>query len=249
MNEPRYSICSSWTNDVQTPAVLGVRLMATVDRLKQVDPAIGHWWTLDMPKDELIPFDDVRPRIAQFVAANVRMDDFGQPCPSDGYGSVLGGALEASEESLLVYLRINGGSIWDNVIDFNIGQSLTPPDYSRVTFEAYRGALEVFAAEWPCPWLLADGFLYDRNGPGIPYQDAWFAYLSPALSAGLIPSTELVVERTSGGGMILAATRELFDPANSDHMRRSEILQAILLDRVGATIEDQWRHPARIGPY
>jgi hypothetical protein len=223
--------------------------MSTVDRLKLVDPAIAHWWILDLPQDELIPFDDVRPRIAQFVAANVGRDDLGHPYPSYGYVSVIGGAPEASEDSLLVYLRINGGSSWGNVIDYNIGQSLRPPDYSRVTFEAYRGALDVFAAEWPCPWLLAQGYLYDQNALGIAYQDAWFAYLSPTLSAGLNPSTELVVERTPGGGLILAATRELFDPANADHRRRSEILRGIMLDRVGPTYEDQTRHPARIGPY
>jgi hypothetical protein len=247
VNNPTYSIRSSWTKDTQTPAVVGQRLVTTIDRLNQIEPAIDQWWILEDSTSELIPFDDVRPTIAQFVEANVGRDSLDDPYPSYGYGCTLGGSSEPLKTPPVASLRINNGSSWNNLIDFGIGRR--PPDYSLVTFAAYRGAIEVFASEWPCPWLVADGFDYDPNAPYTPFQDAWIAYLSPALSAGLTPSAELGVERTPGGGLILGATEDRFDPSNADHRRRSQVLRTILLDRLGPLYNTDGRQAARTGPY
>ena len=84
------------------------------------------------------------------------------------------------------------------------------------------------------------------------FKVAWIAYLSPALAAGLTPPPEIVCERTPGGGMILSAVLDRLDEANPEHMRRSRILEAIMMERVGTQEPPKVgaaRLPARVGPY
>ena len=211
--------------------------------------------------------------MTEVVEHNVEHDDDGLPYPEGGYCLVSQGSVVPSEcggpDS--IHLSANVGGRWWNGLEFQVGADMAPPDLSLVTFPIYKGALEALAANWPCPWAAAYAYTPDDepagryvNGvyheteadryakAGAPFEVAWIAYLSAPLAAGLTPPPELVSERTPGGGLILSTAQERLDPANSEHIRRSRLLEAIIqarVGRVGPRLSQAAELPARVGAY
>ena len=259
-----YSIQSWWHDDLVPPTVVGKRFVGALDRLSELGPEMDNWWTLKRADLDVITLADARLKIAEIAEDNVTTDDFGEPSPEEGYWLFAHGSRDYSEfgSSQAVELTATTGARWNNELEFQIGSLLSPPDLSLVTYATYRGALEILASQWPCPWLFVDGIQHlDREIPhGVPmhpdllppFQNVWIAYLSPSLAAGVSPSSELTFERTPAGELIMSAVEDRFDPANAEHLRRSRILQFIMTEQVGPAI-DSGKSPtslsARRGPY
>jgi hypothetical protein len=81
--------------------------------------------------------------------------------------------------------------------------------------------------------------------PGMPrfryshFHIPWIAYLSPALSTGfVVPQADMRAQHAPGGGLLLLATEERFDPANPEHLRRAQILAEAMIDRTGDKVAD-----------
>jgi hypothetical protein len=56
----------------------------------------------------------------------------------------------------------------------------------------------------------------------------WVVYLSAALAARITPPRSAIVEEVPGGGMLMIATEETFEPDNSEHFRVACDIQAAL---------------------
>ena len=255
-----FNISSVWADDPQVPDEIGKRVLETLRRLEPVAPVMRNWYFLDSPSARGIPLAQAEPQMAALVERNVRRDDFGEPEEARGYGMyVYGWEVPETWDARTVHIDIHSGSKWSNGIDFEIGGHSFPgdppraTDFSVVTYPVFKGALEVFAAVWPLPWALAYTFDIDaRPRRASPFGGAWIAYLSAALTNGLVVPSELSTQSTPGGGLVLSALDTPIDQMNPDHMRRSRILERIMLECVGVGGADRIHRPThspRAGPY
>lgn len=261
-----YSVEAMWLGGGLSAAKSGDSLLNSLRRFGPLSRAMTNWVLGDAHIPHWVPLADAAPRIAELVEHNVRVDDDGRPDPDDGYRVGIKGSVVPSEFGGCdsVYLTaLAGGRLW-NSLEFETGSFQSPPDLSLVTYPIYRSVLETLAANWPCPWVSAYAF---RSGefthPPMtedevyarlrrPFEIAWVAYLSAPLVKDLVPPSEIAFQRTRGGGMILSAVQDRLDPANPEHIRRSELLEAIMNERVGRfgrQLKQTAELPARIGPY
>jgi hypothetical protein len=67
-----------------------------------------------------------------------------------------------------------------------------------------------------------------------PFHIPWIAYLAPKLATGLaVPRADMRIEHAQGGGLLLSATEDRFDPTSPDHLRRAHDLAEIMITRTG----------------
>jgi hypothetical protein len=212
---------------------------------------------------------DARTDMTAFVKRNDTKDFDGSSDPRNGYLLIARGTEDGREfgSSRSIDVVANVGSHWGNNIKFEVGDLLRFPDPALTTYPIYRGALEAMASTFPCPYVWANYYIATETVwvPGDLgmravederlqlFDGAWIAYLSAPLAAGLAPPADLFPEPTPGGGLILSAVRDHIDPANPDHVRRSQRLQAILTREL-ATLNQRGvvypvDFPPRIGPY
>jgi hypothetical protein len=271
-----FRIISDWQADGLTPAEIGDRFLETLRRLEPLDPAMNNWLLVDGPREECVTLSDAAPMMTSFVEQNVCLSDFeyGDPDPDQGYIVVAHGSrIPESSTPGSINVSAHTGGKWVNYASFEVGGTgISPPDISLVTYPIYKGALEVIASVWPCPWALAFSFTpgdddvleWDGVSPiedliardtteyRRPFGVAWIAYLSPPLAVDLNPPPPLVWERTPGGGMILSAVEERLDETNPEHVRRAALLEAIMNERVGVIpgkVPQAAELPARTAPY
>ena len=113
--------------------------------------------------------------------------------------------------------------------------SFAPTDPAIVSYSRFRQALLAMTALWQPGWSYASAFRMDywkapivSGAPLIrynPFHITWIAYLSPKVATGLVvPPADIRTEHAPGGGILLSATEERFDPASLDHLRRAHPL-------------------------
>src|ERR1700731_1316178 len=72
-----------------------------------------------------------------------------------------------------------------------------------------------------------------------PFHIPWIAYLAPKLATGfVVPQGDMRIEHAQGGGLLLSATEDRFDPTNPDHLRRAHELAEIMIARTGDGAND-----------
>jgi hypothetical protein len=253
-----FEITSEWMGSRLSSEQIEVRVSEMLHRFEPLDPSMRNWLMLDMPDLKYVNLVDIGPRNAAIIERN-RMMEEDEPAPEGGYTIVIKGSAVPSEygspDSIMITLII--GSEWINSVEFHVGAPQYPDDFNVITYLLYRRAIEILMAIWPCPWAVASYF-GDKRAATDQYNDhtfnlPWIAYLSPPLAAGLKPPAGIICEPTPGGGVILSAVDAVIDPANPDHTRRADLLEAILIDRVGLDartgLPRPAEHPARIGPY
>jgi hypothetical protein len=233
---------ANWGADGLAPPAIAARVTGMLERTAHLVPPGQQWFILDRKPERWTPIAQSLPEIIQ---ANEIPGDFGELNPGWGYSVVL---LTLSSEhsppsgsSLSIFLT--AGSVSLNQIHFEIGDSRYPPDYARLSYQAYRDMIGAIAETWACPWIFACNSRSPRlhppadvavNGPvKPPFGAAWIVYLSGMLAEGLTPPAELGAEPTAGGGLFLSATRTLLDQSDPDEMRRSRLLEKIALERIG----------------
>jgi hypothetical protein len=229
-----------------------------LNRTAHLVPSGQRWFVLALKRDGYAPIAKSLPDI---IRENQIPGDFGEPNPDWGYSVPLFTLdhQDGPPTGRSLNISLTAGSVI-NHITFEIGDSGYPPDYSLLKYSTYREMIGTIAETWPCPWIFARNERSARahppadvaiNGPvKPPFGAAWIAYLSAPLAKDLTPSAQLVAEPTAGGGVFLSATTTLFDQANADEMRRSRLLEKIMLERVGVAPGGGFPQtsPARVGP-
>jgi len=270
MKKTQYGIRAMWWGLAERPDELGARFLETLDKLEPLSPAMNNWLLVDFVDLVLRPLTEVRSGIADLVLKNVGRDDDDEVDPREGYWMSAEGAesKKGFKTPRSVEVSIRSGSQWLNDAEICVGGIGRPADPALATYPIYRGALEILASTWPCPWVEAHAFrpnfpplkpatipltaARELDPPRETYYFPWMLYLSAPLAAGLEPPKDLLREATPGGGMILSAVQDRLDPDNPDHTRRARLLQTIIdqrlppdpVARLGMATP-----PARIGPY
>jgi len=188
------------------------------------------------------------------IENNVVRDDWGEPSPSYGYNAMA--STSDGERSRHFHLWVNAGGKHDGQIWLQTGAHQVPADPSIVSYPIFKAALLVLVANWPVPWMCAHAFKSNysivpvhggagymlESRPMLPQEPAfprspffipWIGYLSPTLSVGVTLSPEIAAERTPNGGLLMIATEDRLDPANSEHLRRARIIAETMIACTG----------------
>jgi hypothetical protein len=262
MKGQAFTITSRWSPDTDSPARISERFLNMIERLNSISPAMRNWQVVDGPEFHGVPVTGNVDSMTTLVEHSLQWQYPHRPEDTDfGYTILARGSPAPSDFGAAdtVDISISAGAKFDNEIQFDVGDIQYETDLSIVTHAVYRASLEALVSAWPCPWALA--YTYGRDSPPVddpnrrttrkPFEVAWIAYLSASAAVGLSPPPELLAERTPGGGVILSAVQTLIDPSSVEHMRRSRLLEAIMVERVGVSEPHGWAkaHPARTGPY
>lgn len=224
----------------ETPAVIGAKLLDTLDALSRIDPLFADWTVPDNPTMTSLPLAVARPRIAAIVENNVARDSYGRPEPESGYGFIT--VAENAIPSRRVKLFVDGGSLSMDELMLLVGDPLHPTDPLIVKYGLFREALLATSMIWRPAWAaVAANWLYSKEpiapgGPLFPrsaFNIPWMAYLSPARSLRFALPADIRTERAPDGGLLMTTTDEPFDPRNPEHLRRARILAETLIARPG----------------
>jgi hypothetical protein len=243
----RFTIYAKLPQRKESPAEIGAKFLNAVDALTRIDHLFAHWEVLDLPAMQSLPLSDARPRIAEIVENNVVRDRHGVPQPESGYHGI--GVTQNVALSRVVTLRAEAGALFGRGIRLEFGDILNPTDPAILDYLLFKQALLVVVATWQPIWAYAYAFRMDYWKaplvPGMPrfryshFHIPWIAYLSPALSTGFVVlQADMRVQHAPGGGLLLSATEERFDPANPEHLRRAQILAKAMIDRTGDKVAD-----------
>jgi hypothetical protein len=221
----------------------------TLDALSAADPLFARWKVLDRPAMAALPLATARPHIAAIVEKNVVRDDSRQPEPEFGYRPI--GVTDNPIASRITTLTVDAGSVFhESTVLLEFGGQLAPTDPAIVSYLRFRQALVAMTPHWQPAWSYACAFRMDYwkapivpGAPMIrysPFHIPWIAYLSPALSTGfVVPPSDVRTEHAPGGGLLLSATEETFDPANPEHLRRARLLAEAMISHTGDGADDE----------
>ena len=222
----RYSVRLPFVARPVSPEWLGVKFLATLDALTQIDSNIFPDWEVgDLPAMKGYPLVAARSRIAEIISRNVRRD---------GYTAAAHTMIRARSRRMTLCVRTWMGDVW-----LNAGDEMVPPDPAIVTYPLFRAALLATNAIWQQPWGCVQAFRlnYDQvplyaGAALFPYSRfhiPWIAYLGPSLLNGAVSSPDIKTENTPDGGLLMTATEERLDPTNPEHWRRARILAEALI--------------------
>jgi hypothetical protein len=241
MNERlfRFTIQYRLPRGHETSAVIGAKLLDSLDALSRIDPLFTDWKILDPAAMASLPLAIARTRISTVVENNLARDDYDQPEPESGYSLVAqtGNAIP----SRIVTLRATAGAVFDGEMSLRFGDVLQPTDPSIVTYRLFREALLATSAIWRPLWAyLSASTSHYWKGPIVPgapvirhnpFSITWIAYLSPAVTRGFVVEPELRTDSAPDGGLLMSATDQRFDPSNPEHLRRACILAETMIAR------------------
>jgi hypothetical protein len=228
----------------ETPAVIGSKLVESLDALGRIDPLFAGWEVLDPLAKASLPLAIARDRISTVVENNVSRTNYDQPWPKSGY--TLFALTSSPVPSRLVILIVTAGAVFNGEMFLRFGDVLHPTDPAIVTYRLFREALLATSAIWQPLWAHVSASTNDYwKGPIVPgapvirrnpFLVTWIAYLSPAVTRGFVVEPELRTESTPDGGLLMSATDERFNPANPEHLRLALILAETMIARTGVKI-------------
>ena len=256
----RYFVRGSWLGPAnEKPAVIGTKFLQTLDALSGIDPLFTDWqftgaWQIpEEHRLSFVPLVDGRKRIAEIVKAGVYMDDFNEPCPE--YGHTVIATAGARGPRRVAFTATTTRQ--DFALSF--GEHDLVSDLSITKYSLFRAALLAISAAWDAQWAYAHACRNDvvmvpiDFGSGVPafrvdsapqvpldpsfpesiFHVPWIVYLSAQRAAGLKLAPEVLTEHTSGGGLLMSATKDRLDPTNPAHVRPARILAETLIACTG----------------
>ena len=212
---PSYYINAIWFARPENPSVIADRLGRFVDRMITLDPLLAD---PIFGKTARTRYADVRENLASLIAKDVTRDDWGKPFAKEGY--YIGGHCGKPQQPFMFYGKVGRAlPLPDNnrlsfTTDFG-----TWPNLSVLSYALYRSLMLAMIECWE-PTVC-----YAQPSTLLPYiegrrlfTEAWIAYVPPNLRHLVQPADVPIVETTPDGGLLLAATTDMFDPANPVHL-------------------------------
>ena len=242
MNEPPFTFGISYElpGSRETPAVIGAKLLDTLDALSRIDPLFADWTVPENPTMTSWPLAAARPRIAAIVENNVVRNKRQEPQPESGYSFIV--VTKNAIPSRNVKLFVHGGSPVRDELMLLVGDPMYPTDPAMVKYELFREALLATSVIWRPVWAVVAAVWLDSREPMAPggsqfpdshFNFPWMAYLSPASSLRFALPAGIRTERAPDGGLLMTTTEEPFDPRNSEHLRGARILAETMIARFG----------------
>ena len=221
-----------WGPRRETPAALAARFLNLLDRLKAVDPVFDGWLWTDQD-DETVAFEAIKDDLPAAIDAKITRGDDGDPEPIYGYRFYVYNSIEYQPRGLSI--EVHGGCWSDSdLITNDVGISTAwyaDPDPAITTFPIFKGAVlaaaETFDAIWSTAYSDDLANLWDWRDPTY-YRLGWISYVGPRFAHLITPPSSAIVERRPDGGLLMAATDEVFSVSNPAHLAAArDILAAV----------------------
>ncbi len=233
----KYSIRLPFAARPITPEWLGVKFLATLDALTQIDPDIFPDWEVgDLPAMKGYPLTSARSRINEIIEHNVSHEELGYPEREPRYTAAAHTTIAAKSHRMTVW--VGQGNVW-----LKAGDEMLAPDPAIVTYPLFRAALSGINAIWQQQWACVQAFRvdYDRvplhlGAALFPYSRfhiPWIAYLGPSLIKETVPSLHIRTERTPDGGLLMSATEDRLDPSNPGHLSAARVIAETMIGCTG----------------
>lgn len=224
-----YSATASWGERAEA---LAARWLALIARLQTIDLAFTGW----MHRDERlarVPFD---PRLDAQVARVLAGTDrhvTGRLAPEAG--SRLGNLTDPDQPSRYLDVDMCAGAYGpysNNYVGAGTN-SYAVPEPRLVTYRVFRGVLlalaETFEVTQAYAWSSDLAKLWRRDeGDFRAVSLAWIVYIAPRFAHLVTPPPAAVVERRPDGGLLMAATNEVFTITNPAHLQAARAMEAAL---------------------
>ncbi len=259
-----FHVRSNWKPRVELPEELGVRTLRSLDSISALSPLFRDWIFLDLFRDPfemteenigefLFPLEKVRLQLTEIVKRGARKDDFGGHDPRGGYGISVSNSNVSDAQR--VTFSAHGGALvsWTGPRRDACFDTDTEPDPAIVAYPLFKSVLLAIVASWDVDFAQAfSSELVRLWGDAIlPFCDlSWMVYLSAPLATRIVIPTDVVIERTDDGGLLMIAAEETFDAANPSHVAAARSIVAALeplnaeLTKERAKFET-WRPPGK----
>ena len=218
-----YCIQANWGARPEGPEQIAERTRRMVAALSEIDPIFSDWQI----SQRYMPFEPMKllsnEALARLVAANVTLDDCDQPWPDYGYTVIL--RLRNAIRSRTLIADVKAGSSESAEIVKNSAEirtiAIEPSEASFLTVALVKKAILALGAAWDIQWCQAypwSAIPLWTKPVRARLEVAWVTYLPPRLASLVTPPHTAIVERPPGGGLMMAATNELFSPDNPAHV-------------------------------
>jgi hypothetical protein len=226
----QFFIRAVWGPSHETPDMIAPRFVGLLDRLGKIDSVFGNWlWVANMGA---VAFDEILDCLPDAIAAGVSRADDGDPTPIYGYRFCVINSDERSPRSIGV--QVHAGS-W-NYAPYSANDVVLEtswrviPDPAIIVYPISKAAVLALAESFDASWCIAcPGALQEFWGAVPPYYRlGWISYVGPRLAHLITPPSTAVVERRPDGGLLMAATDEIFSVSNPAHLAAArDILAAV----------------------
>jgi hypothetical protein len=239
----RFSIVAQWKPREETPEELGRRTLACLDMISPIHPAFRGWTFLDVSRDAmemseeniqefLCPLEKARKRMTQVVVDwGVTIDDEG---PEPAYGYNVSVSTTDIPDSQRVTFGAHGGGLvsWTGTpreASFHTDE-LHEADPTIISYPVFKSVLLAIVSSWNVDYAVVYSHdLAQLWTDGHPFCDlSWMVYLSEALVRRIKIPTDVVLERTHDGGVLMIAAEETFDTASPVHVAAAQSIVAAL---------------------
>jgi len=214
-----------WNIRRDTPSQIATRYLTFLDRIEPLHPAFSNWILggTDEPED----FNALRHDFVSAVEARVSRNDDGEPEPSSGYHFFLLNSMEDSPTAVNISGHMGAKFSFRHIVFQS--SWVDKPDPSIVNHGVWKkvfiALIESFDAEFGRAYPSS---MVDLPKPYGVFDLAWMTYIPPDIAPKVVPPASAVVDRLTGGGIILSATDEIFDTANPRHLAGAQdILTAL----------------------
>jgi hypothetical protein len=203
---------------------LGPRFQRTLDRLSQIDPALGDWLVGFNEREQPLPITS-SDQFVEAVRECVGRMEGGEPDPQGGY-DCHAVTRPTIESRLFMFLMHVGNTIVANYLINSVmlqTKSLCDENASLLTIDVLKPAMFILTSEWKPAWaeLTTDHLisLQHTHKPGPPlFGMSWVTYIAPRFVHLITPPASAKNEYLSDGGLLMTATEERFSIHNPRHM-------------------------------
>ena len=200
--------------------------------LSAIDPVFGNWIFLGRRKGT--PLAGLTEHdVAALIAHGVSREDDGTPFAQAGYRFGASTGFKRTERDITV--RVHSGNTLAANYFINTAILRTEPlnekNRSDVELSVLKPAMLALASAWDAtwcgtaPWDLSD-FQTAHSRPWFGLK--WMTYLSPRFAPMVTPPRSAIVERLTGGGLLMIATEERFETTNPSHLSAARDIEAAL---------------------
>lgn len=259
MTEGPYRLETYGAPRQETAEECAARLAQMLSGLAALHPAFARWNQQAMTRQDAdTMFCAMPPKIEELTQIFESGRHFTdreprRPISELGYSvSAWNGADGATEMSMSLSVgSYDRARFFPNHVEMNFRRS-EPANATLVNEACLREVLRVVVAAWNPSWAnLADPRYWEplyRRKHVPDFRSGWMTYLSAPYAHRVTPPSVAVVEPVPDGGLVILATKDLFDSDNPVHMAAADAIQACLqpLQANPALLESRsgWCHRA-----
>jgi Immunity protein 52 len=213
-----------WQSRLETPDECALRLAEMLRRLAVVHPIFGRWRRQAGSKGAAQrPFCSMPPDIrelGEIIAKTGQRHVTGRAVPELGYRFSAWNELDRDHGlSFSCCPGRSDAKLFDvNSIEFSFGNP-TPKNSDLLSYSVLNEVLTAVAQSWDVGWGTIEPWandlrFRDAKGDLLRPWPGWLTYLSPAFVNKITPPSGVTVQRLSNGGVLMAVTKDQFDPSN-----------------------------------